>query len=298
MARSAVRVRVQIADVLCRDEADGIGDAEPYIWPVFFKIDGDNYVVASGLTGNPWTNTRSGGHGNLDNDNVDAGDLVIVPEAVGLFDTVLKPIPVIDPSYKIIFGDDLPGIVGVVVVLREQDGWPDDIAETGYAALVDAVRLAIADLTTKFQHRSSPPSSDEIDEALEKLKERAMSIVRGAILDKFSGGQIGWYGSVGNNDDQLGVATHYMDQDALAADPTREYIDRWTDDETDGCGDWQVRIVFRNLDVRDTALSDRLENELAGLRDQLSQTTDPHERKQLLDAIASVQRQQKASGCI
>jgi hypothetical protein len=298
MARGAVRIRVQIADVLCRDEADGVGDAEPYIWPVFFKIDGENYVVANGLTGNPWTDARDGGHGNLNDDDVDAKDLVLVPEPVGLFDTVLKPIPVIDPAYKMSFGDDLAGIVGVVVVLMEQDGWPDDVAETGYNALVDAVRLSIANLTTKFQHRSTPPAPDEIDAELKKLKDRALSIVRGAILDKFSGKQVAWYGSLGNNDDQLGVATHYMDQDAFAKHPTREFIDRWTDDDTDGCGDWQVRIVFRNLDVRDTALCDRLGNELASLRELLAQTTDLQQRKQLLDAIASVERQQKAWGCI
>lgn len=75
MARSSVRVRVQIADLLCRDEADGIGDAEPYLWPIFFKIDGDNYVVANGLTGNPWIASTLGGHGNLDDTDVDAGHL-------------------------------------------------------------------------------------------------------------------------------------------------------------------------------------------------------------------------------
>lgn len=215
-----------------------------------------------------------------------------------MFETVLKPIPVIDPSYKMTLGDDLPGIVGVVFVVMEEDGWPDDLAEAGYNALVDAVRLAIAKFTTAFQHNSSPPSTEEIDAALEKVKEGAMSLVRGAIVNKMSGGQVAWYGSVGNNDDQLGVATHYMDQDALVAQPSREYLDRWTDDDTDGCGDWQVRTVFRNLDVLDTTECARLQSELDRLREHLAETTDLNERKRLLESIDLAQRQQKVRGCI
>lgn len=65
MARSPLNARVVISEIVCHDEADGPGDAEPYLWAVLFKIDGDNYVIANGLTGNPWLNTRPGEHGNL-----------------------------------------------------------------------------------------------------------------------------------------------------------------------------------------------------------------------------------------
>lgn len=129
------------------------------------------------------------------------------------------------------------------------------------------------------------------------MKDRALSIVRGVIRDKFSGGQTAWYGTLGNDDDQLGVAIHYMDQDSLAQDPIREYIDRWTNHDTANAGDWQLRIVFRNLDLVDSAECERLTSELAALRSQLETTTDPQESKQLLDAIAAVSRRMKSLGC-
>src|ERR1700730_7496371 len=67
-----------------------------------------------------------------------------IPESVGTWSTVLKPIPVNDPTLKMAIGDDLPGIAGVVAVLMEQDGWPDSFATVGYSALVNAVQLGVA----------------------------------------------------------------------------------------------------------------------------------------------------------
>ena len=42
-------------------------------------------------------------------------------------------------SCELLGADNLPGFVGVVVVLMEEDGWSNSIADAGYSAFVDAV---------------------------------------------------------------------------------------------------------------------------------------------------------------
>src|SRR5215211_941806 len=141
MARTAFTLKMQVSQVLCHAEGDGAGDAGPYLWPVFFKIDGESFAVDQvGLIGFPKVVKTNGKHGNLGQD-MTAGDQVFVPAAVGQYTTLLKPIPVNDPTLRTLLGDDLPAILGLVVVLMEEDGWTDDIATAGYNALVDAVHL-------------------------------------------------------------------------------------------------------------------------------------------------------------
>jgi hypothetical protein len=131
------------------------GNAEPYLWPVFFKIDGDSYAVDSvGLIGFPTVIPINGNHGNLGTTDVNENDRVLIPEPIGMQTTLLKPIPVNDPTFKAVLGDDLPGIVGAVAVLMEQDSWPDDFARTGYDALVDAIRLGVGKILSITLHQS------------------------------------------------------------------------------------------------------------------------------------------------
>ena len=40
MARDILKLRLELDRILCHDEGDGWGNAEPYLWTVFFEVDG------------------------------------------------------------------------------------------------------------------------------------------------------------------------------------------------------------------------------------------------------------------
>ena len=50
MARSNIQVELELDTIFVHDEGDGWGDAEPYLWTVFFKVDGDTVMVTDSFT--------------------------------------------------------------------------------------------------------------------------------------------------------------------------------------------------------------------------------------------------------
>jgi hypothetical protein len=265
-----------------------------------FKIDGDSFAVdAVGLIGFPTITATNGSHENLGDTDVDEGDRVVIPEAVGTHTTLLKPIPVNDPTLRMVIGDDLPGIAGAVVVLMEEDGWPNDIATTGYNALVDAVRLGVAKAAASFQHATSPPTQAQIDAQIQAVKDMAAKMVKGAILEFMSGPQTAWYGTIGNNDDKIGTEAWTVNQDDFADVNFKTFTRRWDDDESDGNGDWEITAMFINLDGRVVAPDQCAEiaDQIQALQEELTNVTDINERKRILRAIGQLRQRSRQNGC-
>ena len=91
---------------LRRINADRHGDlgfeAEPYIWPFFYKLDGETIDVEVNidfltgmnvrLNGEPTVRSKSRSHGNIP--AMGDGDFVDVPNSVGRFRDTLEPMPV------------------------------------------------------------------------------------------------------------------------------------------------------------------------------------------------------------
>ena len=221
--------RIQLERLHCYDEADGWGSAEPYLWAVFFKIDGGTAFVneAFQLQGTGQTFLSLGNHKNLNDPSVDAGDDVAIPQQFG-FGAEFIPIPLRTPVGST---SEVPWVIGCVVVLLEEDNTPAGAVEQGRAELRIAVQDAIDGLipTLGFGHETPTP------EELEGLKGAIAGRVRSAVADHVSA--LDWLGGFGNMDDQIGNQIFIFTQsDFLSNGPEPIYFsERWHSE-----GDWEL----------------------------------------------------------
>jgi hypothetical protein len=231
---------VKLSSIYCRDEADGIGDAEPYLWTIFFKIDGETIKHAPNqlvLTGDAVFHFGPGSHGNLGTKSVDAGQTVQIPAAIGEWHTQLQPIVLTKGSMTI----PVPGIVGVVAVLMEEDNVSDSGAEKGHQSLNNYVRKEINDFIhgiNLLDFINVPKPEDKLNELIEAMKKKiqdgALGVVSKAIKDAQGFWSNLWSGL--NKDDKIGsVAWTYSQQDIVQRRFSIGLNQRWRNE-----GDWEL----------------------------------------------------------
>lgn len=190
-------VKLKLNNLHCFDEGDGIGSAEPYLWTVFFKIDGDTTQVNTSLAlqGTATVVGTPGNHGDLPNHDVDPGENVPIPASLGEFNTRLKPIPLQQPigGFK-----EVGGVMGVITVLMEEDNTPNSAIAKGHNALNKAVQDSLNALIPTLNFAHQEPSDAEI----EAMKKKIGDTVTKAIKDDVSVWD--WLGGFGNMDDKIG----------------------------------------------------------------------------------------------
>lgn len=230
MARDLLRVWLDLERIHCHDEGDGWGSAEPYLWTVFFKIDGDTVALTESLTlsGTATVVGTPGSHGNLGASDVDAGDDITIPSAIGEWSPLLSPIPV-PASLRPVVGDDLPGVVGVVGVLMEEDNVTDAGADAGHAALNAAVASALADVIATRSFSNPDITEEEIDQYMGAVRDAVSDAVKSQ--QSFFENLWSWL----NADDTIGTRVFFWKHDDLAQGDAIEFSQRWGDD-----GDWEL----------------------------------------------------------
>ena len=142
-----MKIKIKLEKIYVHDEADGSGNAEPFLWPVFFKIDQDN-ITADYInlkkkipwTSISWLHAPGGAHGNLGG-SVDAGDTITIPNAIGEHTFNLNPGLV--PSHS--------AMVGCLVVLLEEDDFPSNSDIKKYYGefsqdIADTIRKEVANV--------------------------------------------------------------------------------------------------------------------------------------------------------
>ena len=201
-------VRIRLTSVHCIDEADGPGSAEPYLWTVFFKLDGTTAAVtpALQLAGRSTVIGPPGDDGNLPDHDVDVGEVVAIPAALGLFRTRLRAIPLQQPIGAT---RGVSGVLGVVMVLMEEDNTPESAIANGHRALDRAVRQALDKLVPTLGFIHPEPTPQEI----EAMSARVRSAVETAVRDDISAWD--WLGSLSDMDERIGSAVVQFGQQAL-----------------------------------------------------------------------------------
>lgn len=229
-----LNIEFKLERIHCHDEGDGPGNAEPYLWTVFFKVDGDTVVVNSDgpaapfVQGPPTVVTTPGNHGNLGTSDVDEGDDVAIPAIIGEWHTVMKPIPLTTPLLGM---SEVGGMIGCVVVLMEEDNTSDSDIQRGHEALDSNVRDKLAAVLGTLSIGHTEPTDEEIA----AMSDQIGDAVKSAIGDGVS--VIEWIAAFGNMDDQIGSAVFRFSQKQLedthgAPIPFRR---RW-----DNEGDWEL----------------------------------------------------------
>jgi hypothetical protein len=230
MARNPLQVQIELDRLHCHDEGDGIGSAEPYLWTIYFKVDGDTVALGDDLFlhGTATVKTTPGSHGNLGDTDVDAGDNISIPWAIGMFQTTLNPIPV--PEWVKELGvEDVGGVAGVAAILMEEDWVTDAGAEAGHAALNQFIQQALDTIIPTL----GVTNPDVDDEEIAQLTSGAEKAISNAVKDA----QGRWDNFVSwlNPDDQIGNKVWTFSHDTLTANTPIALTQRWQNE-----GDWEL----------------------------------------------------------
>lgn len=250
MARPVLDIFIDLSRIICHDEGDGIGDAEPYLWTAFFRISGSDVTLVFDrldftadpvkpivhLEGQPFMDFHPGSHGNLGNTDVDEGDIVPIPTVIGEFRTLLTPIAIpgdlreLGESLGVEVEDDLPAYVGVAVVLMEEDLVTDDGAESGHTALNNAIRDSIQEIIDTRNYDNAGVSEDDID----ALTDGIAGKISDAIQEQQNIFENIW--SFLNKDDEIGHKVFVFNTDDLADQTPVALQQRWESN-----GDWEIQ---------------------------------------------------------
>ena len=191
-----LRVDVKLDHIFCHDEGDGPGSAEPYLWAVYFKVDGETVVVNTDgpappfLQGPPVVVGTPGDHANLGNTDVDEGDTVAIPAIIGEFHTTMTPIPLTTPLLGV---ESVGGLLGAIVVLMEEDNTSASAIAQGHAALDSSVRDRIAEVmgTSASPTRSRPRRRFRASRTRSRTPSRAQS-ARASVCSRGSAASGTW----------------------------------------------------------------------------------------------------------
>ncbi|GAB4410484.1 MAG: hypothetical protein OHK0039_14930 [Bacteroidia bacterium] len=225
---------IRLRRLHCHRESSRWRKTEPYLWNIFFCIDGQSVQLNERfeLSGEARFYCSPGSHGNLGVASVQAGESVLIPPAVGQWTFDMRPIA----AY---FTYSIPPIVGVISVLMEKENVSAAGAEAGHRALNAYVQAAVNEALRNFDVRRI--DVENIRESIrqyfaEKVGEVVLGIeqaVSKAVADAQTLFQNLW--PLLDRDDLVGYRIWDFHANEIAQHVALSH--RW---DTRSCGDWEL----------------------------------------------------------
>ncbi len=248
----------------------------PYIWTVFFKIDGSTVRVNAGetLSGNATVVFTPGSHGDLGDNSLQVGQGVDILSPQGWWSDVLQPIPV-DPSVQSQVGEDVPAFFGAVAVALSWEHVTDQAAEAGHQALNAYVQSAINQVVANIGPAHPLPTPADID----SFTAGAADAIASAVEDAQSDIDNIWSWFAGA-DEEIGSYTWLFNQDMFPdtsdhmdiSQPISVQVDRWgawgidgTLDVTDRCPAGTSLFVLQKQEHKKGAI-EKIADGMAAMR--------------------------------
>lgn len=155
--------------------------ASPYMWTVFFKVDGETVQItdAATLDGSATLVFNPGSHGDLGIASTGVGQDIAIPGRVGQWTTVILPIPVA-PKLQSLIGKTYPATFGVIVALLNHEDVTDAAAEAGHMALNAAVEDAFNTLLGEIKLGHEQITPDDIAAVSAGIPSKVHDAIEGA----------------------------------------------------------------------------------------------------------------------
>lgn len=220
-------VRLTLQQIRCYQQNES-QHAEPYLWPVFFKIDGDSVVFdlnTMKLSGKATVVAPNGSPRNLGRSRVHSGEWFSIPASIGEYVTELKPIPV-----RPVFGalTDVPSIIGSIAILLEEDNTPDNVVRRAYEALHGALQSELDALIPTFGLTKMEAGDDEIQAILNRVTAAVKtSVMSSSLFDLLK--------TVADPDDQIGYSAEVFGYDQLFRNSVVTWQQTWQQE-----GEWAL----------------------------------------------------------
>jgi hypothetical protein len=236
---ATIRVSAALQSLFCFHGADE-EESEPYLWTIMFTVDGRTIRHTPGsatLSGTPGFFFSPGSHGNLGG-GINTGQTKKIPRGVGRFDTTLQPI-VINMLGRTV---EVPGQLGMLAVLLEENATSDEGAEAAHQAINDLVRVelqeAVADINLFAIAAEAQPAVSagtdpvaavmpilkaKMDRVTDRIQRVASDVAIATVVQHLSG--LGAIPQGLDPDEFMGIATHFFSQGQLEATTSTERLD-------------------------------------------------------------------------